>query len=302
MAAPLTDIAVRHVLQLGLNTIRANPDKHLRDIFGDAKIDPIAALYGEKTILEIKDWILKTKIPIKRGFDITESEMPCITIHLSGSNVRQALIGDYGIMETENINHQDKEVLVKAFVPKALDNTDPTAYKLTLPDSMTFEEQELVMPGLILRDAGNREYLISADCDGNVLVLPEKHPLASLDYTKLEVVSPVIDARFDRGSMVYDEAISIVVHGHSSRNEGLWLYYIVMWTLLKFRPLLIGTFGMDLGVPASSDFSKDESYQGEQIWRRYINMSCTSIWTWEMARQKDLIGLLTTIKYERVDK
>jgi hypothetical protein len=301
MAFPLTDIVLRHVLQVGLNTIRANPDRHIRDIFGDAKLDPIAALYGEKTINDIKDWILKTKIPIKRGFDVVESEMPCITIHLSGATQRQALMGDYGDMESERLGHQDKEVLVKSFVPKSIDKSDPIAYKIELPDSMTLEEKEMVMPGLTMRDAGNREYPISADCDGNVLILQGSQPLAALDITRLEVVSPVIEARFDRGAMIYDDSLSIVVHGHSSRNEGLWLYYIVMWTLLKFRPLMIGTFGLDLGVPTASDFSKDESYQGEQIWRRYISMSCTSVWTWEQARQKDLLALLMGIKFDRVD-
>ena len=171
MAAPLTDICLRHVLQLGLNTIRSNPDKHLRDLFGDAKLDPIAALYGEKTIVDIKDWILKTKIPIKRGFDITESEMPCITIHLSGSSQRQGFIGDDGFDEAEALQSQDKEVLVKAFSPKSVNKDDPTAYVVELPDSMTFEERELVMPGLTFRDSGNREYPISADSNGNILIL-----------------------------------------------------------------------------------------------------------------------------------
>ena len=302
MAVPLTDICLRHVIQLGLNTIRANPDKHLRDIFGDAKLDPIAALYGERTIVEIKEWIAKTKIPIKRGFDVSESEMPCITIHLSGANKRQELIGDDSYMESTELRSQEKEILVKGFGPKSIDKSDPTAYKLTLPDALTFEERELVMPGLTLRDAGGREYPISSDCDGNILILQGASPLTAIDISKLEVISPVIEARFSRGAMIYDESVSIVIHGHSSRNEGLWLYYIVMWTLLKFRPLLIGTFGMDLGVPSASDFSKDESYQGEQIWRRYINMSCTSVWTWEQARQQDLIGLLLGIKHDRVDK
>lgn len=302
MATPLTDICLRHVLQLGLNTIKADPDKHLRDIFGDAKLDPIAGLYGERTIQEIKEWFLKTKVPIKRGFDVTESEMPAITIHLAGANQRQGLIGDDSIMETESLQSSEKEVLVKSFVPKSLNIDDPTAYVIELPDSMSFEEKELVMPGLTLRDAGGREYPISADCDGNVLILQDKSPLNAIDITKLEVISPVIEARYSRGAMVYDESLTIVVHGHSSRNEGLWLYYIVMWTLLKFRPLLIGTFGLDLGVPSASDYSKDDSYLGEQIWRRYINMSCTSVWTWEQARQKDLLGLLMTIKHDRVDK
>lgn len=302
MAAPLTDICIRHVLQVGLNTIRSNPDKHLRDLFGDAKLDPIAALYGEKTIQDIKKWILTTKIPIKRGFDVSESEMPCITIHLAGSNKRQDIIGDDGLMETEHLQSQDKEVLVQGFVPKSVNMDDPTAYKLELPDNMSLEDKEMVMPGLTLRDAGGREYPISADCDGNILILESSSKLAAIDITKLEVISPVLEARYNRGAMIYDEQLSIVIHGHSSRNEGLWLYYIVMWTLLKYRPLMIGTFGLDLGVPASSDFSKDDSYQGEQIWRRYVNMSCTSVWTWEMARQKDLIGLLSSISFDRVDK
>jgi hypothetical protein len=304
MAAPMTDIHVKHVLELGIKTILADPDRHLADIFGDSKLDPHAALYGNRTIAQVKNWMQSTRIPVILGFDLVDSQMPAVTVNLAGSSPTGQFIGDEGGMSPENLEWQTKEVLVPAFSPaSAVYADDRQSITITLPTDMTFEHTQLVMPGLMFRDADNREYNISADKDENILILERssQYPLDQINLSRLEVVSPVIEARYSRGAMVYDEQVVVVVHGHSARNEGLWLYYIVMWTLLKFRPVLTGTFGLDLSTPSASDFSKDDSFLGEQVWRRYIQMTAKAVWSWETARQKDVLGLLLTVKGDQAN-
>jgi hypothetical protein len=168
---------------------------------------------------------------------------------------------------------------------------------------MPFEQQQLVLPGLIMRDGQGREYDIAMDADGRPVLVQrdDDYPLDQIDLTKLEVISPVIDTRYSRGGMVYDETVTVAVHGHGHRQESLWLYYIVMWSLLKFRPVLAGTFGLDLSTPVASDLVRDDMYQPTQVWRRFITLTCTTIWTWESARQKDVLGLLLSVYYDRAD-
>jgi len=294
----MSDLHIRHVIILALKTIRSNPEKHLKDIFGEATLQPHAAIYGQRSIQQMVDWIKKTEVPVILGFDLTEAKMPAITVHLSASSPDMPYIGDEGIGESEDLGYQDKEVLVPAFQPAGIDNTDPTSWKLTLPADMPFELQELFLPGLKLRDAVNREYLIGRDSDGNVRIMESdpQAPLEQMDYSRLEVVSPVIQARYSRGQMQYNETVTIVVHGMSARQEGLWLFYVTMWALLRFRPLLTSVFGLDLSTPSASDYAKDDQFLGENVWRRYITVNAKTSWTWEMHRQQDLLGYLTSFQ------
>lgn len=302
MAVTMLDIHLKNVLEFGLKTIRANPDKHLKDIFGDFNLDPHAALYGNRLITLVKNWITKTEVPIVLGFDLSAAKMPAITVHLSSTSPSQSYLGDYGGMEIEAKEVQEKEVIVPKFKPKEIKwSEDKASLILEPPSDMTMESRSLFIPGLKLRDAKNREYNLSQDIDGNILIIEdnENAPLSEITATELEVVTPIAMARFDRGHMMMDEMATIAVHGHSDRNEGLWLYYITMWILLKYRPLMITAFGLDLATPMASDFSKDDSTIGTNTWRRFINVSAKSVWTWESARQNDILGLLLSISTQK---
>ena len=302
MSCPLSDVMVKYTIELGLKTIRSNPLYYLTDIFGDAKLDPLAALYGQRTIDQVTNWIQKTEIPVILGFDLVDSKLPAITVNIAGSTPDTQYIGDEALSNSTPLEWQEKEVLVPAFSPaSAVWAADRSYITITLPDTMPFELQQLVLPGLMFRDADNREYSIGYDKDYSIIISPILTPLDQINLSRLEVVSPVIDARYSRGGMSFNEQLVVVVHGHASRIEGIWLSNIVMWTLLKYRPLLEGTFGLALSLPSVSDFSKDDSFLGEQVWRRYITLQAKSLWTWESARQKDILGLLTNIQADRVN-
>ncbi len=304
MSAPLTDIHLKNIIELGFKTIRSNPEHHLKDIFGENTLQPHAALYGPRIVEQVTQWIKTTQIPVILGFDLVDAQMPAVTVHLAGSVPASPVIGDEGLLEEEDLRAQEIEVLVKRFQPAGLDTSDPSSYILTLPDSMPLEQRELFLPGLKIRDAKGREYLISLDDNGAIRIIQDKDtsPLAQIDTSAFEVVSPVITARFSRGNMLYEERATIVIHGNSSRPEGLWLYYIVMWTLLKFRPVLTGIFSLDLSFPQASDYSKDDSFLGENVWRRYIQITAKTVWSWEMARQRDVLGLLLSVQDGRSGK
>lgn len=293
MSAPMTDLHLSHVIRLGLKTIRSNPKKYVSDIFGEANLPPHAKIYGQKTVEQAIKWISETEIPVILGFDLTEAKLPAVTVHLSSSTPIQSYVGDYAIGESEPLGFQDKEVLVPAFQPEGLALLGPTSAKLTLPKDMALDLKELFLPGLMLRDAKNREYGISTDDDGNVVIeqVSPDAPVSEIDPTRLEVVSPVLEGTYTRGAMLYKETATIVVHGNANRQEGLWLYYFIMWTLLKFRPVLTGLLGLDLTMPMASDYSRDDSFLGENVWRRYISVESTTTWNWEQARQKDILGL-----------
>jgi hypothetical protein len=76
----------------------------------------------------------------------------------------------------------------------------------------------------------------------------------------------------------------------------LWLWCIVQWGLLKYRPLLTAVFGLDLALPTAADFSKDDSFLGENVWTRYVTLTTKSVWSWSAGEAKDLVAFLLTIQ------
>lgn len=300
MGLSLTDYKIRHALQFGLKVLRSNPEKYCSEIFSDVLIDGLAPVYG-KMPEQVANWVKTTEIPIILGYDLTETRLPAITVHLSGSNPSMPLMGDEGLTDYQDLAFQEKEVLVPAFQPAGLDTTDGSSFKLTLPPEMPFEQQQLFIPGMILRDAGNREYSLGSNSDGEILIsaLSAESPLSSLDTTKLEVVSPVLQGRFSQGSMVYDEVVTIAVHANANRSEGVWLSLIVHWILLKFRPFLSSSLHLDLSLPSASDMPRDDSFLGENVWVRYFTVQAKTVVSWDAYRQKDVLGYLVDPSFGR---
>ena len=302
MAITQTDIHVKRLIEYTFTFIKANPDKSLKEIFGDYTLEPHAALYGAATLEKIKNWLVNSKIPTILGFDVVEAQFPCVTVHLAGSVPSIPVIGDISLGTEEILLSQERDILVAAFQPASVTwSADRSYLSITLPKAMPLTDQDLFFSGLRLRDNHGREYGVGRDDQDNVTVVSigDQAPLDQIDFSRLELVSPVIEGSFSQGAMVFDETITVAVHGHSNRPEGQWLSSIVLWGLLKFRPLLTATYGMDLGFPSASDYSKDDSYQGSMIWRRFITLQAKSVWTWEIARNKDILGLLLSVQTDR---
>jgi hypothetical protein len=302
MAITQTDIHVKRLVEYTFSYIKNNPEKNLKEIFGDYTLEPHAALYGAATLEKIKNWLVNSKIPVVLGFDVVEAQFPAVTVHLAGSVPSIPVIGDVSIGTQEILLSQERDILVAGFQPKAVTWAPDRSYlQLTLPDSMPFADQELFFSGLRVRDSHGREYVVGRDDQGNITLstLDSGSPIDQIDLSRLELVSCVVEGSYSQGAMVFDETITIAVHGHSNRPEGQWLSSIVLWGLLKFRPLLTATYGMDLGFPSASDYSKDDSYLGSMIWRRFITLQAKSVWSWEIARNKDILGLLLSVEVDR---
>lgn len=298
----MLDLHIKFIIDHTIRTVRGNPDKHIKEIFGDAKIEPHAALYGDRMIEDIKTWIKNTELPVLLGFDLDPAQIPGVSINLESSSPNQQFIGDAGLTFEEDLQPYEKEIIVSEFSPKNLvESPDGLFITITLPDDMSDEDKELVLPGLRIRDKNGKEYGIG-DNKGNptAVKLPETTaPTASLsqaDLSTMEIIAPFDTARFREGVMYYDESVLVTVHGHSDRVEGIWLWAIVQWGLLKFRPLLTATFGLDLAVPRASDFAKADEFMGTNVWRRFITLGAKSVWSWEAAKQKDVSAFLLSIK------
>jgi hypothetical protein len=297
MSIPLLDINVKYIVDYGLKVVRANPDEYLPDIFGDAKLEPNARLYGDNMIEKIKSWLKTTKITTMHGWDLSQTELPAVTINLASSTPSNQVLGDVGFGKRHEVPIFDRDVLIKPFAPAAINvSADGTYADVIVPATMSADEQSLIVPGLSFLDASEHEYAIGYDGVTKVpTIVPKRYDIAQLDARTLSVISPYHDAYFREGSMVFQDSVTVDVHGHQNRNEGQWLWCIVTWALLRFRPLLIEMFGMDLQVPSVGDISMDASLQGTNVWVRRIQMSGKTVWSWRGPRRHDILGLILFI-------
>jgi hypothetical protein len=295
MSVPLTDLHLKFVVDFTIRTVQANADQYIKEIFGDAKLDAHAALYGDQYIEDIKSWVRSTKIPVVLGFDLDPAQIPGVTIHLDRTGANQAFMGDAALAFTEALQSYEREVLVPRFSPKDVEPAADGSYiKITLPDDMA--KAELVIPGLRIRDKNGREYGIGEDRGQPTAVDVGAAPLSAADLSEIEIISPYQDAQYREQAMVYDDSLIVACHGHANRSEGLWLWAIVQWGLLKYRPLLTAAFGMDLATPSASDFSKDSSFLGDNVWTRYINLTAKSVWSWKGPKSQDVVAFLLSLK------
>jgi hypothetical protein len=301
MAIPLVDWSIKSIVDYTIKTVQSNPEKYVREIFGDARCEPFAALYGDNFVNQVVKWISSTRIPVVLSFDLDPAQIPGVSIHLERSTPAQSFLADTGFISSEPIEPYSREIIVPAFSAKNLTlSADGKFYTVTLPDSMSQEYKDLIMPGFIWRDADGNEYGLGED-SGSPTIYSTSTALESGNFSRLEVISPISEATYQDGAMLFEETALVAVHGHAHRSEGLWLWAIVQWGLLKYRPLLAATYGLDLGIPSASDFSKDDSFMGENVWRRFISLNMKAVWSWSGTRRQDVVGLLMTTKAVQVN-
>lgn len=304
MSIPLVDISVRYVVDFTIKTVVSNPDLYIPEIFGDAKLEPHAALLGNRLFKQIKDWITSTKIPVVLGFDLDPAQIPGVTIHLQKSTPAQAFMGDAGFVLTESLQPYERQIVVPGFSPILITPALDGSYITFIPpDTLDPALKRLILPGFHIRDKNKREYGVGIGPDANSTAFQSGSDLlADADLSQIEIINPYNDEQFREGVMYFDDSVTVACHGHADRSEGLWLWAIVQWGLLKFRPLLTATFGLDLAMPTASDFSKDDSFLGENVWTRYVNLSTKTVWSWVGPKSQDLVAFITMIAAEKEEE
>jgi len=101
----MPQIALQKILQTGLRELKDKPEL-LEDIFNYMHEPDIEADYGEIYVSKVKDWFLKTKIPVLHAWTLNADRIPCISIHLANEmeDESKASIGDFHSDGTDSDN------------------------------------------------------------------------------------------------------------------------------------------------------------------------------------------------------
>ena len=300
MSIPSTELNIRYIIDFTLKTIYDDPDKYLPQIFGDLKLPMHEGIFGMRAIDAAKNWINTTKINTLLGYDLSELTLPAVTVNIIASSPSQTFMGDYGGQYRTDIPDYEREVVLPAFqLESSVFSTDRTKVFITLKPDMV--NPELVLPGLHVRDKNGHGFLIEFDdAVGKLALSALDTPLESIDTSSaIEVISPLKSSGFNQGAMQFEEVVNIDIHCHQHKNELYFLHSIIMWGILKYRPILTSQFGFDLSLPTSSDLQMDQAYLGNAVWVRRISLRSKVVYSWEGTKTQDIIGFLLFINEGR---
>lgn len=93
----------------------------------------------------------------------------------------------------------------------------------------------------------------------------------------------------ETGTAAFSVMLDIGVHANRGGDHVLWLYYILAYTLFKYKPSLV-RFGLEMGTFSASDYSKDAEKMGNNIWTRWVRYRCTTQndWAADELREVDM--------------
>jgi len=298
------DVNTQYVLKAGFRQLKKDPDRLVREIFCQYASTELAPSLGDPFIEKIVAWVKKTDFPVYLGFETTDQppKVPSTTVSLGSCTPKQLFIGDRGENTYEELKPYERQVVVAAFNPAALVlNSDSTGWLLTLPDSMSDDDQSLftLSSNVQIRDAKGQLFNVSWDeAAAKTLITKASTPILQLDGTKLELVTSFVTSSYQSGSAVYNCRVDVISLGRD-RNETTWISHVVTWILLRYRIVMEQAFGMgQLSAPMISDLVRDETW-GDLVWQRSQTLTSTCLFTWKEAQNTDIVAMLLEVDADR---
>jgi hypothetical protein len=278
----MTELVLETILRDGLGEIKSNPNI-LDDIFGRLKEAHFLNQYGQNKIDEIKTFFTNNRKQIKivHAWSQVPSHIPCFSIQLLNADEEES-IQNLGNDYLEVENPKEPEVILATVQPTAF---DVVSGKLTIDPGV---DLSTVCAGMLFKDSNDITFEIKApisNMSGNkyiTLVNNGNTPELTLPG---QVISSIDFTRYDRRMVRLREKIMIGVHASNDIHLTKFLYYILIW-ILKSRQEAMITRGLTLDRGTGRVFDRDDEYQGENIYTRYLEITCISDFIWNQADVK----------------
>lgn len=258
-----SDVIIRTAIVRGLGDMRANA--WLLDyVFASLPQDEVTFKeYGEKSVQRAKEWFLRTPIDVVMAPHLNEGSWPRITIHLADSTEAEVTLGDTHYQPYED---------VASVWPNLTPKFTPISYNAATGIMGVVEGalKVVVAPGMIVIDNTGREHpIIDTFDDGSFQV----NPGTVADFTNSVIRGARPSSTVALESVAYRETYQIGVHVGSEPAYLTWLHSIVVFALLRYKQALLEARGFERSVASSSDFVRNETFQAENVFSRYISLT-----------------------------
>lgn len=272
--APLTEFVFESVIRDGLGELRADTSK-LDNIFARFLDAHFANQYGQAKIDEIKTYISNNQIKIVHAWQQVPTSAPCISIALIRADEPE---------DEQNLGNEfleeDEDITPAVIVPVVTPGTyDVATGKLTVTNAA---DLSTVCPGLVFVDASAQEFKIGS---GNSNMSGNKYinigPGQSPDLGGDGLIQSAIDfKRTDRRMIRIRETLHLGCHATNDLHLAKFIYYILVY-ILKSRQESLIKRGIDLDRGTGSIFDREDAYEGENVYSRFLEVNCETEFVWD---------------------
>jgi hypothetical protein len=263
-----SDIIIRSAIVAALADLRANPFL-LNYVFASLPQDTLTwKEYGEKDLQQARNWFLRTNIPVSVLPRFDESKFPQITIELveSAEVAPEATLGDvnYETGENSTDNSTTWPVLSSKFTPASYDMETGTVVLPSEPDGIS------IFAGMYLVDRKGRSHEIhDVTSQSEFSIAPGT--IADFRGSVLKGANPGWKVSVESSSFKESYRIGIHVQGEPAHLS--WLHSIVQFALLRYKQVLMEGRGFERSTFSSSQISRAEWSEAENVYSRYITIT-----------------------------
>jgi len=280
-----SDLLIRHAILQGFKELRAN-DWLLDFVCQGLKQDLLTKdIYGQKEIDALRNWFLRTNIPVICYGRLGDVEAPSVTINLQNSDEDQNTIGDIHYTPQEDVEGLPWPDLSDHFSPSFV----PATGVVTVPVSVTAD----IFPGMVIIDAQGRPHEILTVESDRVFTIASGTPIDFRGAT-LRAGSPNTIQTLE--SALFKETYLIGCNVNGEPLQLIFLHSIICFVFLWGRETLLEGRGFEKSSFTSSDFAKNMSYDQENIWTRYVTLTGSVRQCWPKRRFAKITGLKTRIR------
>ena len=260
------DVLVKTMLDAALADYRANA-WILDDVFGGLARDPLSSSdFGYKEVETAKNWFLDNDIPVLLQYRIADDPpLPCITVAYGPDRemLERTNLADEGLVEQMDPSEFRKpQKIVGNFTPKSYSQQTGT---VTLPENLT--TRAVAEGQFLVSSVSGKAYVIQkllGESSFNIA------PNTNDDFTDAYVAPAVSLWNLHRELTFLHHTIQIEVHANNNPGQTMWLWQLVIYSLLRYKEAFLEGRGFVLSTMSSSPLMRNPQFAGENIFTKQI--------------------------------
>lgn len=268
-----SDMVIKRMIELSLEDMRKDIWL-LDDALSDCIDNPyLRDSYGQKQIDAFKEWFKNNQVDIYMRDRNDKDRMPCVTITLGNSSEKDEMksLADQSTESVTLLPQQINKPIPYVIKPFAFVSYDQNTGIIKVPISVLYLES--VSAGMILVNPDNGQGFIIKDVTDEGI---EIEPYLAFTATRLGVVPQFQYYTARREHTFFQETYTITCHAHGDPQTLLWLWTVVLYSLLRYRESMLEAQGFTQSSVSSSSMNSDSYYTtpgGEQVWTRTITLT-----------------------------
>ena len=285
-----SDLVIKKAIEAGISELRANA--WLQDyVFAGLNQDDLTSpFYGQKDINQFKSWFQNTDIKVYHNVRLGEPTTPSVTINLVNSTEEENSLSDL------NWDQVQEDVPLPSSGPGLWPPlTSPftpiytvTTGQLVLPASVTVG----LYVGMVIVDNYGKVYPIQDVLDNQTVVI-QSGLVSDFTNSTVRAATPAITQTIEMCMM--KETYLIGCHALGEAAHLVYLHSLIMFVLLRGRQFFLEGRGLERTYLSSTDFSKSNDFESENVYSRYISLSGYVRHAWPKFRYQKITGVTTQI-------